>query len=140
MEDYEVRQALAIIKDRVNEIKQDVDWKQKIADEWNEAADLEKQNNVAVAKQPAKKNESDARSQISYRSNATGVSKAPSYQSRVKEALDEERASKPDWNGSVTSSKRQDLTAEDKIASRIANEVLKENTKLRGVHSAQSIK
>ena len=27
MEDYEVRQALAIIKDRVNEIKQDNDWK-----------------------------------------------------------------------------------------------------------------
>lgn len=45
MEDYEVRQALAIIKDRVNEIKQDVDWKQKIADEWNEAADLEKEQN-----------------------------------------------------------------------------------------------
>jgi len=45
MEDYEVRQALAIIKDRVNEIKQDVDWKQKITDEWNEAADLEQHQN-----------------------------------------------------------------------------------------------
>ena len=39
MEDYEVRQALAIIKDRVNEIKQDEDWKQKMADEWNAAGD-----------------------------------------------------------------------------------------------------
>jgi hypothetical protein len=38
MEDYEVRQALAIIKQRVNEIKDDGDWKQNIADEWNEAA------------------------------------------------------------------------------------------------------
>ena len=38
MEDYDVRQALAIIKDRVNEIKQDQDWKEKIADEWNQAA------------------------------------------------------------------------------------------------------
>lgn len=37
MEDYEVRQALEIIKDRVNEIKQDEDWKKKIADEWNKA-------------------------------------------------------------------------------------------------------
>ena len=35
MEDYEVRQALAIIKDRVNEMKQDNDWKEKIAEEWN---------------------------------------------------------------------------------------------------------
>lgn len=38
MEDFEVRQALAIIKDRVNEIKKDSDWKEKIAREWNEAA------------------------------------------------------------------------------------------------------
>lgn len=37
MEDFEVRQALAVIKDRVNEIKQEPDWKQKMADEWNQA-------------------------------------------------------------------------------------------------------
>ena len=39
MEDFEVRQALAIIKDRVSEIKKDDDWKQKIVKEWNDAAD-----------------------------------------------------------------------------------------------------
>jgi hypothetical protein len=38
MEDFEVRQALALIKERVNNIKKDVDWKEKIANEWNEAA------------------------------------------------------------------------------------------------------
>lgn len=42
MEDYEIRQALAVIKERVNEIKQDDDWKENIAKEWNEATDLEK--------------------------------------------------------------------------------------------------
>ena len=41
MEDYEVRQALAIIKDRVQEIKQDEDWKNKMADEWNKAAEAD---------------------------------------------------------------------------------------------------
>ena len=35
MEDYEVRQALGIIKDRVKEITQEDDWKEKMADEWN---------------------------------------------------------------------------------------------------------
>jgi hypothetical protein len=40
MDDFEVRQALAIIKDRVNEIKKDVDWKTKMAQEWNEAQDV----------------------------------------------------------------------------------------------------
>lgn len=38
MDDFEVRQALAIIKDRVQEIKKDSDWKNKMADEWNQAA------------------------------------------------------------------------------------------------------
>jgi hypothetical protein len=46
MKDYEVRQALAIIKDRVNEIKKNEDWKKNIAEEWNKAAkeeeDMEK--------------------------------------------------------------------------------------------------
>ena len=37
MEDYEVRQALGIIKDRVKEITQEDDWKEKMADEWNKA-------------------------------------------------------------------------------------------------------
>jgi hypothetical protein len=35
MEDFEVRQALAVIKDRVNKIKEDEDWKQNMADQWN---------------------------------------------------------------------------------------------------------
>lgn len=37
MEDQDVRMALAVIKDRVQEITKDVDWKQKMADEWNKA-------------------------------------------------------------------------------------------------------
>ena len=39
IEDMEVRQALAIIRERVDEIKKDDEWKRKIADEWNEVAD-----------------------------------------------------------------------------------------------------
>lgn len=41
MEDYEVRQALAIIKDRVNEITNDPNWKQNITSEWNQANEEE---------------------------------------------------------------------------------------------------
>lgn len=43
MEDFEVRQVFSIIKDRVNEIKQDQDWKEKIAEEWNQAGDINNQ-------------------------------------------------------------------------------------------------
>ena len=42
MEDFEVRQALAVIKDRVTEIKQEPDWKQNMAEEWNQANDDER--------------------------------------------------------------------------------------------------
>lgn len=41
MEDYEVRQALAIIKDRVNEITNQVGWKDKLVQEWNAAQEEE---------------------------------------------------------------------------------------------------
>lgn len=44
MDDFEVRQALAIIKDRVQEIKKDEDWKANIAKEWNEAAEEDNAN------------------------------------------------------------------------------------------------
>ncbi len=37
MEDYEVRQGLAIIKDRVNEITRQPDWKEQMTQEYNEA-------------------------------------------------------------------------------------------------------
>lgn len=71
LEDYEVRQALALIKDRVKEITQEVDWKQKMADEWNQTVADDKQKEVREVK-----------SQVSQKSN---MSKA-SYASRVSEA------------------------------------------------------
>ena len=50
MEDFEVRQAFAIIQDRVKEIKQDYDWKEKIAEEWNQTAALEAAEENQAAK------------------------------------------------------------------------------------------
>ena len=40
----------------------------------------------------------------------------------------------------MTSEARNKLSTEDRIANKIANEVLKDNAKLRGVHSGASIK
>ena len=63
MEDYEVRQALAIIKDRVKEIKQDDDWKENIAEEWNKAAAAEY---PSLKQSEDKPKASDAHSVYSY--------------------------------------------------------------------------
>lgn len=79
MEDVEVRQALAIIKERVQDIKKDDDWKQKIAKEWNEAADEgpggAQDDNYNNTYGEYRKKDDDAKSTISYRSNKTGMSK-----------------------------------------------------------------
>ena len=73
MEDYEVRQALAIIKDRVQEMTKEEDWKERLADEWNQANAEEA---AAVRKSRPKPpaagsapgdNNFETRSQVTYR-------------------------------------------------------------------------
>jgi len=59
--------------------------------------------------------------------------------SRVSEAKRKEAAERPEWNGSTTS-ERKKPTVEDRIANKIASEVLRDNTQLRGIHSNNSIK
>ena len=62
-----------------------------------------------------------------------------SYSQRVSEAKKKEASQKQDWDASTTGEKKQQ-SAEDRIASKIAQEVLRDNAKLRAVHSGPSIK
>ena len=48
MEDFEIRQVFSIIRDRVNEIKKDQDWKENIAKEWNQAAEADQDQDIQV--------------------------------------------------------------------------------------------
>jgi hypothetical protein len=66
----------------------------------------------------------------------TGASKM-SLRSQVLQTIKEE-GTKHDWDPSVKSENK--MTTEDRVAARLATEVLKENTKLRGIHSHSSIK
>ena len=67
MEDYEVRQALGIIKDRVKELTQEDDWKEKMAEEWNKANEQEAQAKAArKAAKEAQRGDSDLKSQVTY--------------------------------------------------------------------------
>lgn len=139
MDDFEVRQALAIIKDRVNEIKKDSDWKTKMAQEWNDAAAAEVRE-AAVKRQAAAGDDLETRSAITYNSSKTAASKK-SLRSQVLEAIAEEGGNQgaPEWDRSTKGEDRK-KTTEDRIAQRLATEVLRDNAKLRGVHSANSIK
>ena len=51
MEDFEVRQAFEVIRERISEIKQDQDWKEKLADEWNKT--IEKDGGAETRAKPA---------------------------------------------------------------------------------------
>jgi hypothetical protein len=97
-----------------------------MAKEWNEAVE------------PAKNVEDDTRSAITYNSSKTAASKK-SLRSQVLEAIAEEGTSKPEWDRSTRAGEAKGST-EDRIAQRLASEVLRDNAKLRGVHSANSIK
>jgi hypothetical protein len=127
MEDFEVRQALAVIKDRVDNIKQEPDWKQKMADEWNQAA------------QDEQVKQDDARSvAASQRTGASRVS-TQSYAKKMAEAR-KEAADRPDWDSGSMTSEAKHKKAENRMAQQIAADVLKDNPKLKGVHSKESIK
>ena len=58
--------------------------------------------------------------------------------SRVTEVKRKEAGDRPEWNS--TTSERKKPSAEDRVASKIAAEVLRDNAKLRGIHSNNSIK
>lgn len=60
-----------------------------------------------------------------------------SLRSQVLQSIKEE-GGKNDWDPSVKSENK--FTTEERVATRLANEVLKENSKLRGIHSHSSIK
>lgn len=102
-----------------------------MADEWNKAGAADN------ADGPQRRGDDmETRSAVSYNSAKTAASKK-SLRSQVLEAIEEEGQNKPEWDGSVRGDKQ---TTEDRIARRLANEVLRDNAKLRGVHSANSIK
>ena len=61
--------------------------------------------------------------------------------SRVEAEKKRDAAAKPEWDQTTTTSQREKKTSvEDRVAAKIANEMLKDNQKLRGIHSNVSIK
>lgn len=111
-----------MIKERVQDIKNEPDWKQKMADEWN-----------ATATEP----QQDQKSQATQKTSQSRASQL-SYAKRMDQAKKENQNQDFD-TGSLTSEART-KKLENQMAQRIASEVLANNPKLKGVHSKESIK
>lgn len=131
MEDLEVRQALALVKERVDEIKKDEKWRQNIAEEWNAA----EQANPNEGK---RHRDEDEKSVISIRTSITGRSKM-SKKSEIMDQIKREEREKEEWDTS-TQGERKKQTAEEKLASRLADQILEANPNLKAVHSKVSMR
>ena len=133
MEDLEVRQAIALIKERVSEIKKDDEWRQKIAQEWNQADEA----NPNDAAEIPRDNE-DARSAVSIRTSITGKSRM-SKKSEIMNDLKREEDKKEEWDTSTQADKKKP-SLEEKLASKLADQILESNPNLKGIHSKTSMK
>lgn len=133
MEDLEVRQAIALIKERVAEIKKDDEWRQKIAQEWNQAEEV----NVNGAAEEPRDNE-DARSAVSIRTSITGKSRM-SKKSEIMNEIKRDEEKKEQWDTSTQAEKRKQ-TVEEKLASKLADQILESNPNLKAIHSKTSMK
>ena len=97
MEDFEVRQAFEVIRERISEIKKDEDWKENIAAEWNKTVEEEAAQGNRVPEQ---------RSVYSYktdRSKRSNASRA-SFKSQVAAEKIKQAAEKPEWDRSTVNS------------------------------------
>ena len=144
IEDFEVRQAISVLKERVQELKKDDKWKENFAEKWNE-------NAIAAPKEEDAKPEEnggakvEADEKVETRSMKSGPksirSQAKSIKSladTVKEMNDKQKEGKADWDKSVKGAEK--LTVEDKAAIQIADQVLQNAPHLKGIHSKTSIR
>jgi hypothetical protein len=134
VEDMEVRQALALIKERVNEIKEDNQWKSKIAQEWNR----EDEANPNEGVQRQRNQDDDAKSAVSIRTSVTGRSNM-SKKSEFRDQIKREQKNKEEWDTS-TIGERKKPSMEERLATKLADQILEDNPNLKGIHSKASMR
>jgi len=136
IDDLEVKHMVSALKKRIDELKnkQEDDWKNKIVDAWNN--DNKKSlnpNKVDIGcddRSDARSCASETRSQASEKSHKSI--------SELKAKL--EAKNKKDWDTISTSTKKNAVTVEERIAKHVADEILRNNTEFRHFHSNASVR
>jgi len=137
--DLEVKSMVTALKKRIDELNNqnaEDDWKKKIVDAWNN--DKEERKSV----QPSKVNidwetRSDCRSMASDSKSVASERTQKSIQD-LKNKL--ESKEKKDWDTLTTSTKKNVVTVEERIAKHVADEILRNNTEFRHFHSNASVR
>lgn len=118
MEDFEVKQALEAIRKRVNEINISKEKKDTLLEEIKKDDESKQEKKDALKEEPKKEDK-----QLAQLETKSHQSKAKSVKSLAESVRDEVLSQqKPDWNKSVKAN--EENTIEDKIASKLADQVL----------------
>ena len=131
IEDFEVRQALAVLKDRVNEIKKDENWKEKFAEKWN------KEHNEEKVEEPDVKEEIQSIKSAENKSVKSQAKSVKSVVDAVKEIKEKQKEERPEWDRSVKGVDK--ISIEERAARQIAEQVLENAPHLKGIHSKTSM-
>jgi len=135
--DLEVKNMVIAMKKRIDDLreKEEDNWKNKIVDAWNKG---EERQSV----QPNRVDMSfDGRSDCrSVASEAKSVASERSQQSIVELKAKLAAKEKKDWDTLSTSTKKNTVTLEERIAKHVADEILRNNTEFRHFHSNASVR
>lgn len=126
IEDLEVRQALAIVKERVDEIRQDNEWKRKIVEMYNQEDRPKSAARTDAGQSDAGRSEAKSNAGKSDASIKSFTSKA---RSQIEdEQRERESKSGGAWDRTVrstqTRSDKVSVTAEERVAKLVADQVL----------------
>jgi len=134
--DIEVKNMVAALKNRIDEIKgqEDDDWKKNIVDAWNK----EERKSVQLSKVDIGGDDrSDCRSMAS---DSKSVASERTHKSIQDLKTKLENKEKKDWENMSTTTAKKQASLEERIAKHVADEILRNNTQFRHFHSNASVR
>lgn len=162
IEDFEIRQALSVLKERVQELKQDENWKENFVARWNQQEDpqqeivhtkehLQRDKDPQEGEQQKEKlkedqqreddeKEDQQKEELKSTKSKSVKSQAKSVRSvvdTIKDMEKKQKEEKPEWDKSVKEVEK--ISVEEKAARQIAEQVLENAPYLKGIHSKASM-
>ena len=125
---------MAVLQDRVKEIKEDDKWKEKFAEKWNKKPEAKE----IPLKENDEKLETKSNKSINSKSKYSQAKSIKSMADTMKDINEKDKLEKPEWNKSVKSSEK--LSVEERAAAQLADQVLENAPYLKGIHSKASIR
>jgi len=134
LNDLEVKHMVLALKKRIDEIKvqEEDDWKKKIVDEWNN-----ERKTLATSKIDMNL---DARSDTRSVASESRSVASERTQKNIEDLKTKMTAKNKEWDTMSSTTKKNAVTLEERIAKHVADEVLRNNTEFRHFHSNASVR